>query len=216
MASNRGDCTSKDRLKWTQHLHEQFEKAVTQLGGPDRATPKGILKLMGVEDLTIFHVKSHLQKYRMSKYIPESNSRGKVESRSIPELLPNFGSTSAAQLYEALRMQMEVQLRLNDHDEVQKRLKMKMEAQARFIEGKTDELRSKDAMITRRQQAIKTYCPPTSLPPLCEDPEVVIDTRHASKRTRIHHDFSTDQFYEFEQYYQEPQYNDATFESWQW
>uniref|UniRef100_M1C477 MYB transcription factor n=2 Tax=Solanum tuberosum TaxID=4113 RepID=M1C477_SOLTU len=35
MASNRSDCSSKERLKWTQELHDLFEKAVSQLGGPE-------------------------------------------------------------------------------------------------------------------------------------------------------------------------------------
>jgi SHAQKYF class myb-like DNA-binding protein len=34
---------------------------VGQLGGADRATPKAVLQLMGVQGITIFHVKSHLQ-----------------------------------------------------------------------------------------------------------------------------------------------------------
>ncbi|KAM6550634.1 hypothetical protein CsatB_000442 [Cannabis sativa] len=132
---NNGSSSSsdgKERLRWTQDLHDRFVNAVTKLGGPDRATPKGILKAMGVSGLTIYHVKSHLQKYRMANFIPESNNRGnKFEKKNISEMLPNFTATSAAQLNEALEMQKQVQSRLSHHLQS---MKVKMEVQVKYME----------------------------------------------------------------------------------
>lgn len=59
------------RLRWTKDLHTCFVRAVQRLGGQDRATPKLVLQLMNVRELSIAHVKSHLQMFR-SKKIDES------------------------------------------------------------------------------------------------------------------------------------------------
>nr|GMC79115.1 myb family transcription factor PHL7-like [Ipomoea batatas] len=171
MGPGRPEGSSKERLKWTQELHNLFEKAVNQLGGPERATPKGILKVMGIPGLTIYHVKSHLQKYRMSKFVPEDPiTGGKFEMRSISEILPNFSATSGAQLNEALQIQMNVYKRLSDQHEVQRSLKMKMEAQGRFLERIMEEHRMKATCSSSSKPSCKSYSP-MSLPSLCDESE---------------------------------------------
>lgn len=129
--------SSKQRLRWTSELHGRFVDAVAQLGGADRATPKGILKVMAIQGLTIYHVKSHLQKFRLAKYMHGSNPdvASKVDKKKSLELVMETDhGTSGAHLTETLRVHMEVQKRLQDQLEVQKQLQLRIEAQGRYLQ----------------------------------------------------------------------------------
>ncbi|KAK1325185.1 Transcription repressor KAN1 [Acorus calamus] len=59
--TRRYNRSESPRLRWTSELHKLFVEAVKGLGGENNATPKRILQMMGVRDLSISHIKSHLQ-----------------------------------------------------------------------------------------------------------------------------------------------------------
>lgn len=61
---NTPQSTKRPRVHWSRHMHSQFVAAVNKLG-IDKAVPKKILELMGVDGLTRENVASHLQKYRL-------------------------------------------------------------------------------------------------------------------------------------------------------
>lgn len=133
----------KPRLRWTVELHERFVDAVTQLGGPDKATPKTIMRVMGVKGLTLYHLKSHLQKFRLGKQPHKDFNDHSVKDASALELQRNTASSSGlmgrtmndsnVHISDAIRMQMEVQRRLQEQLEVQRHLQLRIEAQGKYM-----------------------------------------------------------------------------------
>ncbi|CAD6265638.1 unnamed protein product [Miscanthus lutarioriparius] len=99
------------------------------------ATPKGVLRIMGVPGLTIYHVKSHLQKCRLAKYIPDpAADDNKAEKKDPGDLLAALEGSSTMQISEALKLQMEIQKRLHEQLEVQRQLQLRIEAQGKYLQ----------------------------------------------------------------------------------
>ncbi|WOL16360.1 hypothetical protein Cni_G25147 [Canna indica] len=139
---------AKPRLKWTPELHDRFIDAVNQLGGADKATPKTIMRLMGIPGLTLYHLKSHLQKYRLGKNLQAQTNTGSVKNfigctLAAERTTEDNGSAiniavpanKTMQISEALKMQIEVQRKLHEQLEVQRHLQFQIEAQGKYLQS---------------------------------------------------------------------------------
>ncbi|KAL6859368.1 hypothetical protein ACP4OV_017627 [Aristida adscensionis] len=145
---------ARPRLRWTRQLHERFVLAVSELGGADKATPKSVMAAMAVPGLTLYHLKSHLQKYRLAATrglaaSPGDNGRSsfsenELDEDAAAELHPAFadgdrGGAKEAPCDDSSRsvawMQREVQRKLQEQIEVQRHLQLRIEAQGRYLQS---------------------------------------------------------------------------------
>ncbi|KAE9598283.1 hypothetical protein Lal_00004013 [Lupinus albus] len=150
-ASNRKIVASKARIRWTLDLHEKFVECVNCLGGAEKATPKAILKMMDLDGLTIFHVKSHLQKYRIAKYMPEP-SQGKSEKEIHTVNVHHLDVKTGLQIRETLQLQLDSQRRLHEQLEIQRTLQLRIEEQGRQLKKMFDEQQKTTNNLTNATQ----------------------------------------------------------------
>ncbi|KAL3619479.1 hypothetical protein CASFOL_037049 [Castilleja foliolosa] len=99
------------RMRWTTTLHARFVHSVELLGGHERATPKSVLELMDVKDLTLAHVKSHLQMYRTVK----STDRTAGQSEAYEN--GSSGDTSDDFLFDIQNLEKQRQINSTDQDD---------------------------------------------------------------------------------------------------
>lgn len=138
---------AKPRLKWTPELHQRFVEAVNQLGGADKATPKSLMRVMGIHGLTLYHLKSHLQKYRLGKSQQSENCSDSLQEdhKEIQSTDGHFCTdindenrsqiNESAQIARSLQLQMEVQRKLHEQIEVQRHLQLRIEAQGKYLQS---------------------------------------------------------------------------------
>uniref|UniRef100_A0A1J3HID7 Myb family transcription factor APL n=1 Tax=Noccaea caerulescens TaxID=107243 RepID=A0A1J3HID7_NOCCA len=153
----------KPRLRWTTELHERFVDAVSHLGGPDKATPKTIMRVMGVRGLTLYHLKSHLQKFRLGKQPHKEHSHGhSINIRdannraSMLDLQRNVVFTTPHITGRNMNeMQMEVQRRIEEEVEVERQVNQRIAAQGKYMESMLEKAReTQEASLTKDYSAL--------------------------------------------------------------
>ncbi|KAG1326784.1 myb family transcription factor PHL5 [Cocos nucifera] len=182
-ASSGTSVPNKARIRWTPDLHERFVECVNRLGGAEKATPKGILNLMNSDGLTIYHVKSHLQKYRIAKHMPES-SEGKFEKRASVNDMRQLDPKTGMQITEALQLQVDVQRCLHEQLEIQRDLQLRIEAQSRKLKQMFEQQLKANANLTESQNLENLF--PDEQPLSLDDDDVqILNVEDGSQNTNF-------------------------------
>lgn len=101
---------------------------------------------MGIKGLTLFHLKSHLQKYRMGRQTKKATDLELASSGGFaagdlsfsigtPRLVPAGDDNREISPTDTLRYQIQVQRKLHEQLEVQKKLHARIEAQGRYLKA---------------------------------------------------------------------------------
>ncbi|KAF8399487.1 hypothetical protein HHK36_015353 [Tetracentron sinense] len=184
---------AKPRLKWTQELHQRFVESVTLLGGAEKATPKTLMRVMGIPGLTLYHLKSHLQAssiydisglllkadFAAADYRDSKIRGGHMSGEIIDET--HTQTNESLQITQALQIQMEVQKKLHEQIEVQRHLQLRIEAQGKYLQSvlekaqetlarydSSEGLEAAKSELSQLVSMVDIRCPSSSLSELTE------------------------------------------------
>ncbi|KAK8512177.1 hypothetical protein V6N13_097158 [Hibiscus sabdariffa] len=175
---SRSDGFAKERLRWTQELHDRFEEAVNQLGGPDSKSSQALLGFMGDG----VYVNCSYQGRRLREF-------SRLWALMASPFTMSKATCRAAQLNEALQLHIAAQRKQGDDKlEVRRNLKIKIEAQARYFKrisgGGDHSNRFSPTKATKSSS-------PVSLPSLCDESESYIKDPEANSEAGVAEDNST-------------------------
>ncbi|KAK8282394.1 hypothetical protein V6Z12_D08G023700 [Gossypium hirsutum] len=113
---------------------------------------------MNVEGLSIYHVKSHLQKYRLAKGVSElkndkGSSRFEEKRATLIESDDHQSDGNIGRevdVVETLQMQIEVQKLLHEQLKVQKELQLQIQQQGQLLKKLMDERRRKSGSADKK------------------------------------------------------------------
>ncbi|XP_056847920.1 myb family transcription factor PHL8-like isoform X1 [Raphanus sativus] len=109
------------------------------------ATPKGLMRILEIPELTLYHLKSHLQKYRLEiseRFIVSSAAKSQERQSQKyfgdqPDVIvteeKDDEPNKNLQIKEAIEIQLGVQKKL--HEQIERKLQDRIEAQGKYLKS---------------------------------------------------------------------------------
>ncbi|XP_020091257.1 myb-related protein 2-like isoform X2 [Ananas comosus] len=95
--------------------------------------------VMGVPGLTLYHLKSHLQKYRLAKSrdtnILHDYSEGEIQCKILERSTPDADENKAQNQLDETMLQMQMQVQRKLQEQIERHLQLRIEAQGKYLQN---------------------------------------------------------------------------------